>query len=136
MQNEDDDGEFVERSDEKTWVRHHRTGDLGWLVKKDGRTYVRMDRAFTNLRDYRRGEWDIEQHKRPLTRYQLASIALEADQLLCKSIGLVIRTKPWLMMSPAERQAWRDKGPTPKEPESIRQCLWDSIMGGMKRFVE
>ena len=134
----EDPGIFDEEptSDEKTWVRHRLTGDLGWLVKENGVTKVHLDRLIVNLKDYRPSEWKIDHQKRPMTRYQLAQVAFEADKMLCRSLGIQQSTQRWETMSWEDRGRWRDQGPAARGGKpSPRQTLWSAIMEGMKEFV-
>lgn len=126
----------VEPEDGKVWVRHRSTGDLGHIVEKGGRRYVRMDRSGMNLREYRPLDWVVEEQRRPMTRYQLAAVSFEADRALCRSLGLRVGSGMWESMSAETRMQWRDHGPGAASGTSnVRQTLWKSIMSGMRLFT-
>jgi hypothetical protein len=130
---------FEEEGDGKRWVRHRITGQAGWIVEMKGKKYVHPDRpAGVNLLPYREGEWLDEDERRPLTRYQIASVAYEADKALCAALGLPGEHqgyRPWVSLTGDERQRWRDTGPEGPKAQGPRQHLWRTIMTGMqKRF--
>jgi len=123
--------------DVRTWVRDKSTGDLGYLVTEGGLQKVHLDRPMVaNLIPYDTRRWAVEPERRPMTRYQLAAVAYDADQALCRSMGIQASGKPWSLMTPDQRMEWRDHGPAPGNTRSPRGKLWSSIMTGMRRFVK
>jgi hypothetical protein len=130
-----DTSEFIEdEGDGRRWVRHRITGQAGWIVTKDGKSYVHPDRpSGVNLVPYKKGEWLEERDRRTLTRYQIASVAFEADKALCVAMNLTAEYRPWVSLSGDERQRWRDAGPEGKLSRTPRQTLWRTIMNTMQK---
>lgn len=98
---------------ERTFYRHATTGDLGWMVRREGRDCIRLDRPAQEIsRPYRESEWIAEREHRPLTKLQLVQIAFEADKRLCFFLGKHdLARREWLSMKDEQRIAWADKGP-------------------------
>lgn len=109
----------------KDYVRSTQTGDLGWLVQRDGQTFVQLDRAHEELIPYREGSWKPDRSVHPFTLWQVAQIAHAADRQLCLYIGLPADSKKsWYDLKEAERSKWMSAGP---EGPELRKELYKSI---------
>jgi hypothetical protein len=119
---------------EKTYYRHITTGDLGWLVRREGKDCIRLDRPSQEItKVFREADWVPTTDYRPLTGYQLAQVAYEADKKLCFFLGKHDQArKDWLMLKDEERIAWRQKGP-PRG--GGRQELFKAIMATLERYA-
>ena len=119
---------------ERVFYRHSTTGDLGWLVRRDGKDCVKYDRpAMDIVRPFRADEWIAELEYRPLTRLQLVQVAFEADKKLCYFLGRhELSRRQWLNLSENERIRWSTNGP----PDTGgRQELFQAIMASLERYA-
>lgn len=128
-------GEHWDPADhEKIYYRHTTTGDLGWLVRREGRDCIRFDRpSHEMVRVFKEDEWIAEREHRPLTKYQLTQIAFEADKKLCFFLGLHSEARrDWLSLRDEDRIRWAEKGPPPR---GGRRELWQAVMASLERFA-
>lgn len=105
------------RPSERYYVRHHQSGQLGWLETHNGKEHVRLDRPRdpNNLVPYRQKEWLPEKSLPPLNAYGLAQIQFAADVQLCKSQGMhKLGKRTWLNLKDEERIKWTNEGPDPE----------------------
>ncbi len=114
---------------ERIYYRSHNTGDLGYLVRRDGKDQVRLDRPEQEIViPFRTGEWDPEQKLPGLNRMQKAQIAWEADCKLRYFLGdHQGARKTWLSLREKERIDYAEDGP--EEPAS--KLLWRAIMSSL-----
>jgi hypothetical protein len=110
-------------------------GELGWLVRRDGKSMVRLDRPNQEiLKPYVASEWLPEVPMRPLARQQLARVAFEADRELCRGLGAFAHAmRTWQRLSELERKQWTERGP--KEKSGPRATLYKAIMGGLEPYT-
>lgn len=114
---------------QKLFYRHHRTGDLGWLVEVDGSPFIQLDRpgGDQHRKPFRDSEWVPVQESSPYSRAQLVQIAFEADRHLCRLLGRHdLYKREWRGLTREQKKAWMTQGPT-KHP--VRKALYQSIMG-------
>lgn len=116
---------------ERSYFRHSSSGDLGWMVRRDGEDHIKYDRPMQDLtKPYRQGEWKPENRPYPLTVTQMAMVAFEADKRLCFFLGLQSKTKmDWQALTDRERDMWVNGGPEVPERRAI---LYNAIMDGLK----
>lgn len=130
-------------SDENDWdpaplarhlLRNAQTGELGWLVRRNGATCVKLDNPRQDVtRRYVESEWTPEVVQRPLAPIHAAMVAFEADKSLCKQLGLHAHAKrSWDKLRDGERQLFMTNGP--KAPPA-RAALYASVMAAMSHFV-
>ena len=119
---------------ERTWYSHTMTGDHGWMVRRDGRDCIRLDRPDQEIvKVYRDGEWKPELEHRPLTKLQLAQVAYEADRKLCFFLGLHDEARrEWNAMREQDRLKWAQHGPG-KGPG--RMQLFMAVTGTLERYA-
>jgi len=117
----------------KQYYRHALTGDLGYLVSRDGRDFIRFDRPLDPTETLFRPErWLPEVEPRPLTTMQVAKIAFEADKYLCAALGMPEKSKaPWINLRDDERILWLHTGPT----EPVRQQLYLAIASALQELT-
>lgn len=125
--------DYEPKASERAWHRDASTGDRGFLVKRNGRAYIKLDRPMQEiLKPYQVGNWIPDLETRPMTRGQLGQIAFEADRKLCFFIGEHDRSKrSWLDLSDEQRIEWNKHGPKGE----IRGGLWAAIMGNLARHA-
>jgi hypothetical protein len=120
--------------EERLFYRSRATGDKGFIVKRDGRLYVKLDRPNQEiLRVYAEQDWIPAFDIRPLTRMALGQVAFEADRKLCFFLGLHEKSRrEWLSLSDDQRIRWIKYGPVEKE----RRLLWESILKGLEGLTQ
>lgn len=114
----------------RVYLRHARTSDLGYLVRRAGKDVVRLDRVNQEiLQDYDAQVWLAETDYRPISHVQVVQIAFVADQHLLRALGEHQKArKNWHEISEKQRKAWLEEGPKdpPKRAElykAIVECL-------------
>lgn len=100
---------------ERQYYRSAETGDLGWLVRRDGKDRVRLDRPLQEIvRPFEEGKWVEEREWKPFSRTQVSKLQFETDKLVCSMLGLHKEGKrDWLSLKDEERIAWMKQGPGP-----------------------
>lgn len=119
---------------DRQWFRQARDGQLGWMVRRNGQDYIRLDRPQQEiLRPYRKSEWIAEEEIRPMTRAQLAQVAFEADRALCRFLGDHGQAKAeWLSLRDEARRTWIEEGPSSRLE---RRKLYQAIMIALGEFA-
>lgn len=134
---ERDDSQAIPRSPkdaERIWFRHRYDGQLGFLVQREGRDMIKLDRANEDIcRPFNAIEWVPEHERRPMTEAQMAQIAFAADRQLCVFLGMHDKTKEqWLDLREEKRIAWMRQGPA--HPE-IRANVYRGIMDALRSYA-
>lgn len=113
---------------QRRWYRSNRTGDLGYVVMRDGRERIRLHRPMQEIvKPFDDGEWVEEREFRPFSGNQVDRLCFEADKLLCNMLGLHKEAKrEWLNLRDPERIEWMKLGPG---PGSLRSDLYLAIKG-------
>lgn len=113
---------------ERIYYRSAKTGNLGWLVRREGADKIRLDRAMQEIIiPFNKDEWDEERHYKPFSRTQVSLLAFEADKLLCRMLGQHERSrKEWLSLSDKERISWMEQGPG---PDGLRGEVYAALFG-------
>lgn len=119
---------------QRIYVRNADTGQLGWLVRRNGKDCVRLDRANQEIiTAFSGATWLQVVEHRPLNRVQLVQIAFEADKALLRSLGEYEKAKKeWLSLSDKQRVAWIEEGP--KDPP-IRAMFYRTIMDFLEEHM-
>ena len=115
-------------------MRHSRTGELGWLVRRSGQQMVKRDLPNQDvIVKYISGDWIDEVPQRPLAKMQIIRIAFEADKELCRSLGglQAHSRRSWEKMNEHEREVFAKHGP--KAPPA-RVTLFAMITVGLEPF--
>lgn len=114
---------------ERSWYTHRDTGDRGWLVRRDGRDCIRLDRGPHIDQTQRFGPtWVPDTGHRPLNLSQAARVAYAAYQELMRAQGAHGPSqRDWLALSDLERAAWlQGESPADATPEaaSLHSSMW------------
>lgn len=133
IQEEMNDPDWEPPESERTWYRNAQTGDRGYLCRRDGKQMIRLDRPQdpSAISQFSESLWHIDRESRPLTEMQTTQVAYEADQALCKALGLYAKTKDWISQPEPMRIAWKRKGP--QKPE-VRAKLYKAIRAALKEL--
>jgi len=120
----------------RVWYRHAAMGDIGWMVRSDGKDMIRLDRGADlgkhHLRPYKPGDWVQQEEHRPMTQHHLALITWSADRAVCKAMGFSRTAKDWAELKDEERIEWIKHGP----PSGIeRKVVFNAIQTALKGFV-
>lgn len=112
---------------ERKFFRETTKGDLGYLVKRGGKTMVRLDRPMEEvILPFRKNKWAPDVKHRPLGKFQVAQVAFEADRKLCTALGLHEKARrDWMSLTDEQRMLWAERGPKDR-PERSR--LWVGVM--------
>lgn len=116
----------------RKWFTHTRNGERGWLVERNEKPFIKLDRPMREtLLPFKKGEWKPMGEYRPLTGWQVAQVAFEADKQLCFFLGKHQRAKlEWISLSDEERLKWVKNGP----PGVDRKMLFDANMESMRHL--
>lgn len=120
---------------EREYYRSNVTGDLGYLVERDGKSWVKLDRSGPEvLKEFSEGLWAEELHRAPLNQQQLGKLAYEFDQLLCRTLGRGQEAnRDWIAMQNEEKATWMTIGPC---DSGIRDALFDAVLRVLKEYTE
>lgn len=120
---------------ERMYFRSTNDSQLGWLVIREGKQAMKLDRAAQDLwKVYRPGEWIPEKEARPLTRMQVAAAAYEFDQKLALLFGRYDEKRtPWPSLREETRIQFMQNGPA--SPPAVRKDVYRAIMAAMGRVI-
>jgi hypothetical protein len=116
---------------DRTWYRCRKTGELAYLVTRDGRNMIRLNRPEEIVRGFLEADWIPEVEHRPITRAAVTALAYDADLKLCTLLGDFRKRPAWINLHEDVRVRWAQEGPPSKPP--LRKDLFDSIMGTLER---
>jgi hypothetical protein len=116
--------------DKRVYYRDARTGDRGWMVTREGKKAIKLDRAMHDVcRTYKESDWILDKETRPITRAQQAQVAFGADVILCRFLGFhALGKRDWNLMKDEERIAWVKKGPS----GGVRLQLFEAVMHALR----
>lgn len=112
-------------SDERKYYRSSVDGQLGYLVERDGKHFIKLDRPQEEiLRPWSEGNsWIPEVEKRPLSKAQVAKICFDADKAYCQAVGVFLPKRDWLDLSDKQRILWMESGPK----DAVRAAIWTGL---------
>lgn len=117
---------------ERQWYRESTTGDLGYLVRRNGADRIRLDRPNEEIvRPFRVGEWTPENERRPMTIAQVAEICFLADRRLITYTENPGLAKGWHDLSDELKIQWMERGP---KKGAMRIALYQAIKTAMEPF--
>lgn len=118
--------------DERVWYRHVREGNRGFMVERNGRQCIKLDRPNEEIvLPYREHEWQLDRESRPLNKHQAGRVAYEADLAARIALGDHAPRKDWLSLTDEQRIVWMAKGP----PAGPRAELFRLIMKWSNKYV-
>lgn len=122
---------------ERQYFRHVESGELGYLVRRQGQQKVKLhNEGQESLRAWVPGNWTAEVVRRELSKFAIARVAFEADKVLCRELGLHgIARRIWDKLTDAQRQAFAKDGPTGPQA-SRRRLVYLAIVMGIEKGNE
>ncbi|MDX2253275.1 MAG: hypothetical protein NW202_13400 [Nitrospira sp.] len=114
----------------RVWFRSTKDGQLGYMVKRDGRDHIRLDRPGEEIvKPFKADLWQPEHQVRKMAHAQTVQIAFEADRQLCKALGDFQRaSKEWQSLKDEERIAWMRHGPKgPRVRVELYRAIIDTL---------
>ena len=120
---------------DRQWYRSVSTGDRGYLVRRDGKDVIRLDRPMQELLFPKTDDWKEDIYGSLLLESQAAAIAFAADREVCRAVGLHLESRRgWQDLTDAERIKFLKDGP-PRTGHSLRGIVYDAITVAMKPHV-
>lgn len=98
------------KPDERKYYRSSVDGQRGWLVRRDGKDCIRLDRPMEDLCVPLAG-WKEDRQAHVMSPHAAAKIAYIADQALCSATGEYFPKKEWIDLSDKERIRFMKDGP-------------------------
>lgn len=122
------------KPDERTYYRSTGDGQRGYLVRREGKDCIRLDRPMEELIRPLDGMWQKDAEVYPVSPHQAAKIAFVADCALCSVIGEHVAAKrEWLNMSEKKRIEFMQEGPG---DDSVRDELFFAITGVLRKMTD
>lgn len=124
---------------ERTYYRSAKDGQRAYLVRRNGKDMLRLDRPMEEILhpiDLENSpEWRPDVTTPPLTPHAIAAVAFAADRALCKATGVQLKSHQteWLSMKEQARIDWMNEGP---KTGDIRDDLYDAIMGTLRPLTD
>ena len=123
---------YTPKAGAESWYRHAQTGDRGYVVRRDGVQYIRLDRSAQEILRRLDESWIEEDATRPITPIHVARVCFEADKALCAALGIVDKSREdWVKLSDLQRQLWITQGP--KKPHQ-RATLYATLKGHLEQY--
>lgn len=118
---------------ERTYYRSREDGQRGWLVKRDGKDMVRLDRA-SEVIILPIDKFDPDRQLHVMSKHQAAKIAFVADRALCAATGDYKASKvDWLDLTDKQRIKFMNNGPN---VGGFRDEFFEGIMGLLKDLTD
>ncbi len=96
---------------ERKYYRSSVDGQRGYLVRREGKDCVRLDRPMEELISQLDGSWILDAKLHVMSPHAAAKIAYIADQALCKATGEYGAKEEWIDLRDKERIRFRKDGP-------------------------
>lgn len=118
---------------ERTYYRSREDGQRGYLVKRDGKDVVRLDRPMEEIiRPL--DKFDPDRQRGVMSAHAAGKIAFLADRALCSAIGDYQDSKvQWLDLSDKERIRFIKNGP---DVGGFRDEFFRGVMGLLKDLTD
>lgn len=124
---------FEPEVEDRVYYRHITTGDLGYLVRREGRDCMRYDQQGQDRYvPFIENNWIMVDEDRTFPPMTLVQVAYEADRKLCHMYGKILEARTeWLSLRDDDRIDFLNNGPPPNPP--IRVEVYKAIMKVMSK---
>lgn len=115
---------------ERTYYRDAVTGDLGWMVRRNGIDHIRLDRPADNIEQpYDVTRFTMDREPAKLTSAMVAQIAFAAHKQLCLLTGKFAESKKdWARdMKVEDRAKWMKDGPKGELEERLFVAVREAL---------
>lgn len=114
---------------ERVYYRDARSGDLGWMVRRQGQDMILLDRPNQELlRLYRPTDFVKDVSKRDLSALQMARVAFEADKWLRYFQGEPMALKDdWLDLREDDRIRFTNEGPVSAKRAKLYRAVLKAL---------
>lgn len=121
---------------DRQYFRHVTTGDRGYIVRRDGKDVIRLDRPMQEIiKAKNENEWKEDEYGSTVLRTQVAMVAFAADRAACTLVGLHAESRvTWAELTDKQRAAFTVGGPQ-KDASPVRVAIYLSILAGLKPFT-
>lgn len=120
---------------EREYFRDHGRGDRGYLVRREGKDCIRLDRPEQELVVPFTGSWKRDEFGSLYLSDQIAQVAFHADRGVCALVGLHAESrKQWRELSDKERIHFIRRGP-PDGAHPLRRLVYESIFEAAKPYT-
>lgn len=120
--------------DERVYYRSSEDNQRAYLVRRDGKDMLRLDRPMEEILRPMNQSWKSDNQVHAVNAQQLAQVAFAADRQLCRVLGRHNEaTLEWLSLKEPARIKWMKKGPCTGD---IREDLFDAIMGTLGSLAD
>ncbi len=83
---------------------------------------------------YNRHHWVADQEERPMSVAQITQVAFQADNALCKILGMHEQgRRGWVDLSDEQRIDWMEKGPT---NDPTRVAIYKAVMAVLRPMAK
>ena len=115
---------------ERKFYRSSVDGQRGYLVRREGKDIIRLDRPMEEILKPFNESWRADMQVYPVSEHQVARIAFIADRALCGVLGRHdLERDDWLSLHEKARIKWMKEGPNSGD---VRDDLYDAIIGTLR----
>jgi hypothetical protein len=121
------------RPDERKYYRSNDDGQRGYLVRREGKDRIRLDRPMEEIVVPLDGKWTQDSKLHVMSKHAAAKIAYIADQALCKATGEYGAKEEWIDLRDKERIRFMADGP---DVGGFRDEFYKGIMALLKDLTD
>lgn len=121
------------KPDQRKYYRASADGQRGYLVRRDGKDCIRLDRPMEELITPLDGSWILDAKLHVMSPHAAAKIAFIADQALCRATGEYGSKTEWIDLHDRERIRFMKDGP---DVGGFRDEFYKGVMGLLKDLTD
>ena len=120
---------------ERVYFRSKATGDRGYVVRREGREVIRLDRPMQEIIFPKTGDWIEDETATLILPMQAVQVAFAADRQACLALGLHGDSRvTWQDLTDAKRIDFAKYGPSDKE-HPMREAVYVALRDAMRPYV-